>query len=69
MMATVLKKMERHEDADVFGPTLERNPKHLEAWKNASTCKRWRPTTSLILLDNAFEHLPPTSTTLGHKHL
>ena len=70
MMATVLKKMERHEDADTcLVQLLERNPKHLEAWEERIDNMQALEAhdQALILLDNAFEHLPPTSTTLGYK--
>ena len=70
MMATVLKKMERHEDADTcLVQLLERNPKHLEAWEERIDNMQALEAhdQALILLDNAFEHLPPTSTSLGYK--
>ena len=70
MMATVLKKLGRHEDADTcLVQLLERNPKHLEAWEervdNMQILEAHEE--ALTLLDNAFEHLPPTSTSLGYK--
>jgi len=70
MMATVLKKLQRHEEADTcLVQLLERNPKHLEAWEervdNMQALEAHQE--ALMLLDNAFEHLPPTSTTLGYK--
>ncbi|MDA0939830.1 MAG: tetratricopeptide repeat protein [Bacteroidetes bacterium] len=70
MMATVLKKLGRHEDADTcLVQLLERNPKHLEAWEervdNMQILEAHEE--ALNLLDNAFEHVPPTSTSLGYK--
>jgi len=70
MMATVLKKLQRHEEADTcLVQLLERNPKHLEAWEervdNMQALEAHQE--ALMLLDNAFEHLPPTATTLGYK--
>ena len=70
MMATVLKKMERHEDADTcLVQLLERNPKHLEAWEERIDNMQALEAhdQALILLDNAFEHVPPTSSVLGYK--
>ena len=70
MMATILKKMERHEEADTcLVQLLERNPKQIEAWEervdNMQALEAHEQ--ALILLDNAFEHVPPTSTVLGYK--
>lgn len=70
MMATVLKKLGRHEDADTcLVQLLERNPQHLEAWEervdNMQILEAHQE--ALNLLDNAFEHLPPASTSLGYK--
>ncbi|MEC8335200.1 MAG: tetratricopeptide repeat protein [Bacteroidota bacterium] len=70
MMAMTLKKLSRHEDADTcLVQLLERNPKHLEAWEervdNMQALEAHEQ--ALMLLDNAFEHLPPTSTNLGYK--
>ena len=61
MMATVLKKMGRHEEADTcLVQLLERNPKHVEAWEervdNMQALEAHEQ--ALILLDNAFEHVP-----------
>jgi tetratricopeptide (TPR) repeat protein len=70
MMASVLKKLQRHEEADTcLVQLLERNPKNLEAWEervdNMQALEAHEE--ALMLLDNAFEHLPPTSTSLGYK--
>ena len=70
MMATILKKMGRHEEADTcLVQLLERNPKHVEAWEERIDNMQALEAhdQALILLDNAFEHVPPTSTTLGYK--
>ena len=70
MMATVLKKMGRHQDADTcLVQLLERNPQHVEAWEERVDNMQLLEAheEALILLDNAFEHVPPTSSTLGYK--
>ena len=70
MMATTLKKMTRHEEAETcLVQLLERNPSSIEAWEervdNLQALEAHEE--ALIVLDNAFEHIPPTSTTLGYK--
>ena len=70
MMATTLKKMTRHEEAETcLVQLLERNPNSVEAWEervdNLQALEAHEE--ALIVLDNAFEHVPPTSTALGYK--
>lgn len=70
MMATILKKMERHEEAEIcLVQLLERNPSMIEAWEervdNLQAMEAHEE--ALTMLDNAFEHVPPTSSTLGYK--
>ena len=70
MMSAVLKKMGRHEEADVcLVQILERNPKNTEAWEERVDNMQMLEAheQALQLLDNAFEHVPPTSSVLGYK--
>jgi tetratricopeptide (TPR) repeat protein len=70
MMSAILKKMGRHEEADVcLVQILERNPKNIDAWEERVDNMQLLEAheQALQLLDNAFEHVPPTSSTLGYK--
>ena len=62
--------MTRHEEAETcLVQLLERNPSSVEAWEervdNLQALEAHEE--ALIVLDNAFEHVPPTSTALGYK--